>query len=77
MTEHAIVVQLWDGPETFRVSGEPPSQATLDEIADAYTARNCGVRPSVRVLEHLALPAYVNMPEPTCEELEAGRGPGR
>jgi hypothetical protein len=47
-----------------------PDQAELDGIADAYTARNCGVRPTVRVVESFAIPPYVvEDPGPVCEEL--------
>lgn len=56
----------------MRITGATPSEATLDKIAADYTARNCGVRPTVRVLEHLSIPAYENVPELTCEELETG-----
>jgi hypothetical protein len=70
VTEHAIAIQLWDGPIVVKVTGAIPRQATLDEIAIKYTARNCGLRPNVRVLEQLTIPAYENVPEPTCEGLQ-------
>lgn len=72
MAEHAVAVFLWSGPVIARIAGALPSQVTLDQIAADYTARNCGVRATVRVLEHLTIPAYENVPEPVCEELESG-----
>ena len=72
MAEHAVAILMWHGPIIVRLPGTTPSQTTLDQIAVKYTARNCGVRPIVRVLEHLTIPAYENVPEPTCEELETG-----
>ena len=70
MTEHAIAIQLWDGPIVLKLAGVIPSPAKLDEIAAEYTARNCGVRPNVRVLCHLTLPSYVNEWASVCEELQ-------
>jgi len=69
VTEHAVAILMWSGPIIRRIAGATPSQATLDQIAADYTAANCGVRPNVRVLEHLTIPAYENVPEPVCEEL--------
>jgi hypothetical protein len=65
-----VVVQMWDGVITQAVKGVMPTQAELDRVADAYTAANCGLRPNVRVLEQVTIPAYVNDPEPTCEDMQ-------
>jgi hypothetical protein len=70
VSKHAIAIQMWDGPIVVKLAGAIPTQATLDEIARAYTARNCGVRPNVRVLGQLTIPAYENAYEPVCEELQ-------
>jgi len=56
VTEHAVAILMWSGPIIRRIAGATPSQATLDQIAADYTAANCGVRPNVRVLEHLTIP---------------------
>lgn len=77
MSEHAVAILLWSGPVIRRIAGEVgPSQTTLDQIADEWTAANCGVRPVVRLLEHLAIPAYSNPREPSCEELQDGSAYG-
>jgi hypothetical protein len=47
----------------------PPTEADLDAIAVRLTAENCGVKPTVRVLEELRMPAFtVEDPGPVCEE---------
>jgi hypothetical protein len=65
-----IVAVMWDGPQLVGAvnPAAPPSQAELDAIAVRLTAENCGVRPTVRVLEEFALPAYEDSGEPVCED---------
>ena len=58
---------MWEGAVTLGFDVEPGA-AELERIADAYTARNCGVRPNVRVVEGLRIPACVNASEPVCED---------
>jgi hypothetical protein len=74
--EHAVAVFLWSGPVVVRVTGEVPSEATLDKIATAHIGRNCRLKPTARVLEHLTIPAYSNRREPVCEELQDGSAYG-
>jgi hypothetical protein len=66
-----IVATMWDRVEVVGAvdPAAPPTQAELDAIADRMTAKNCGVRPAVRVLEDATLPAYEETGEATCEEL--------
>jgi len=63
-----VLITLWRGVESLRLDHEP-DQAELDAIAEDWTARNCGVRPTVRVVESFAIPPYVIECEPLCEEL--------
>ncbi len=54
MGRRRIVVNMWTGARTVRRLGpsDPdPTQADLDEIAVAWTARNGGVKPVVRILQ--------------------------
>ena len=47
----------------------PPTTADLDAIADRLVAENCGVRPTVRVVEEVTLPRFtVENPGPVCED---------
>ena len=55
-----VIVQLWTGPQIVKRLGSSdpnPTQAELDAIAVAWTAWNEGVRPVVRVVEQVRLPA--------------------
>ncbi len=55
-----VVVQMWAGPRIIRRlgPGDPdPTPQQLDVIPANYTARNHGVRPVARVLEHSTAPS--------------------
>lgn len=80
MSASVVVAGMWNAVEVISTVDPmaPPTQADLDAIADGLTAQNCGVRPVVRVLEQLRLPAYtVDDPGPVCEDLHAWRWPPR
>jgi hypothetical protein len=68
VTRRAVLVTLWNGPVVLGFSGPDPDAATLDRIARHYLSENCGVLPSARVVEHVAIPPYRNERQPTCEE---------
>ena len=64
-----VLIMLWSGAESKRFD-YVPGEAELEQIADEYTARNCGVRPTVRVVESFAIPPYsVEDPGPVCEDV--------
>ena len=71
MTE-VIVATLWDHVEVVGAVDPtaPPTQAQLDAIADRLTAANCGVRPTVRVVQQLGLPAFSVEPGMVCEDFQ-------
>lgn len=72
MSASVIVANMWDHVEVVGAvdPAAPPTEGDLDALADKLTAQNCGVRPVVRVLEQLTIPAFVvDDPGPTCEEL--------
>jgi hypothetical protein len=80
VNREVIVATMWTGPQMVSAvdPAAPPTQADLDAIADELTPGNCGVRPTVRVVEEFAIPPYEDSAEPTCEqwqEQSAGRGP--
>ena len=70
MNASMIVATGWDGPKVVGAvnPAAPLTQADLDAIATRLTAENCGVRPTVRVLEEFALPPFTVDPAPVCED---------
>lgn len=64
----ATAVQRWDGSEVSEpVEGEAPAVTPAVPVAGRCPPT------TARELNHLAVPAYVNVYEPVCEDLE---GPG-
>ena len=67
-----VVVTLWAGPRVLKFDYEPGPEE-LARIEEAHVEENCGVRPTARLIEHLAFPARdLGYREPTCEELQEG-----
>lgn len=64
-----IVATMWTGPKVVGAvdPAAPPTQAQLDAMAVSLTPENCGVRPTVRVIEDATPPAYFDSGEPVCE----------
>jgi hypothetical protein len=75
MADRDIVAEMWSGAEVIRAVDEraPPGDAELDAIAVSLTASNCGVKPTVRVVERFTWRAYEDSGEPVCEDLQAQR----
>jgi hypothetical protein len=65
VSERATAIQRWDGVEvTEIVEGAAPAVTESVPVAGECPPT------TARVLNHLTIPPYVNLPEPTCEELQ-------
>lgn len=71
---NVVIATMWDHVEVVGAvdPAAPPTQAELDAIAERLTPENCGVRPVVRVVEQMTIPAYVDGGEPVCEDRGIG-----
>jgi hypothetical protein len=69
VSERVIMATMWCGPEVVGAVDEaPPSQADVDQTADELTAKDCAVKPTVRVVDQFTTLAYWDSGEPACED---------